>query len=171
MILSLFLVFAGLSLVAVGGLTAIIPELHDQVVVTQGWMSDAAFAHLFALAQMAPGPNMLVVSLIGLHLAGFPGLLAATAGFVLPAGGLAVWASSLITRYQGTPILAAIKAGLVPVALGLYAAGGVVMCQVVDQDMVTLAFSALGMVFTLKLDRNPLWLLGLGAAVGAVMGG
>ena len=72
--------FATLSLLAVGGANAVVPDMHRQVVETLGWMDNATFANLFAIAQAAPGPNVLVVSLIGWHVAGFAGLLVATVG-------------------------------------------------------------------------------------------
>ena len=169
-LIQLALTFAGLSLMAVGGVVAIIPELHHQTVDVQGWMDDATFTHLFAIAQVAPGPNMLVVSLIGLKVAGWMGLLVATLGFLLPAGLVAAYASGLIIRYQQTRALQVLKAGLVPVALGLFAAGGAVLCRVADHDLAGLAFSAVGLAFALKLDRNPLWILAAAAVVGAAGG-
>jgi chromate transporter len=167
LIIQLFVTFASLSLMAVGGVVAIVPELHQQMVQAHGWMDDAIFAHLFAIAQVAPGPNMMVVSLMGYHLAGWPGLIASTLGFLLPAGCLAVLTGTVIGRYEGTWQLAAIKAGLTPVALGLFAAGGVVICRVADQDVSGLGLSILGLLFTLALDWNPLWVLGAGAVLGA----
>src|SRR5258706_13600256 len=62
--------FSLLSLIAVGGAITVIPEMHRSVVEVHGWMSGAQFADLFALAQAAPGPNILVVSLIGWKVAG-----------------------------------------------------------------------------------------------------
>ena len=168
LLLQLALTFVTLSLMAVGGVVAIIPELHRQAVDLHGWMDDATFANLFAIAQVAPGPNMLVVSLIGLHVAGWQGLIVATLGFLLPAGLLAATASNLISRYEGTRQLTAIKAGLVPVALGLFAAGGMMLCRVADHDITGMMFSAVGVVFALKFNRNPLWILGLAAVAGAV---
>ena len=169
LLLQLAITFVTLSLLAVGGVTAILPELHRQTVDLHGWMDDATFAHLFAIAQVAPGPNMMVVSLIGLKVAGWHGLIVATLGFLLPAGFLAATASNLISRYQDTQTMSALKAGLVPVALGLYAAGGVVLCKVADQDGLGLALSAAATVFAVKLDRNPLWILAAAAVVGAMV--
>src|SRR5260221_14738732 len=54
---------SALSLIAVGGAITVLPEMHRGVVEVHGWMSGAQFADLFALAQAAPGPNILVVSL------------------------------------------------------------------------------------------------------------
>ena len=168
----LALTFATISLMAVGGgVVSVLPEMHRQIVDVHGWLDDATFANLFAIAQVAPGPNVLVVSLIGWHLAGAQGLLVATLGFLVPSGILASFASTLITRYEGTRILIAIKAGLVPVTMGLFAAGGVVLCHVADKDWTGLTFSLAGVAFALTLDRNPLWIMGGAALVGAVLGG
>ena len=75
-------VFGQLSLVSVGGINAVLPELKRQVVERHGWMSAADFAALYALAQAAPGPNMLVSTLIGWHVAGIAGALAATGALI-----------------------------------------------------------------------------------------
>jgi chromate transport protein ChrA len=55
--------FAMLSLVSIGGINVLLPEIRRQVVDVHGWMTDAAFAHTFAIASAAPGPNVIVVSL------------------------------------------------------------------------------------------------------------
>ena len=70
--------FAALSLVAIGGINAILPEIHRVVVDVEGWMTSAEFAELFALAQLAPGPNAMVVALIGYKVTGIAGALVAT---------------------------------------------------------------------------------------------
>ncbi|MBX5493560.1 MAG: chromate transporter, partial [Chloroflexi bacterium] len=70
-LLDLILVFAPLSLVAVGGVMVVLPDIHRQVVEVHGWLTDAQFADLFALARAAPGPNVLLVSLIGWQAAGW----------------------------------------------------------------------------------------------------
>ena len=65
--------FLVLSLLSIGGANAVLPEIHLRVVETEGWMTDADFAQLFALSQAAPGPNVLIVSLIGWKVAGVVG--------------------------------------------------------------------------------------------------
>ncbi|MCX7159333.1 MAG: chromate transporter, partial [Proteobacteria bacterium] len=57
--------FAVLSLLSVGGAVSVLPEMHRSLVDVHGWMSGREFSDLFALAQAAPGPNVLVVSLFG----------------------------------------------------------------------------------------------------------
>ena len=70
--------FAWLSLLQFGGTTAVVPEMHRQIVDVLGLMSATTFTNLFALAQLAPGPNVMIVSLIGWQAAGFAGLVVAT---------------------------------------------------------------------------------------------
>ena len=78
----LFLEFALLALIAFGGATALLPEMHRVVVENHHWLDDATFTHLYAIAQAAPGPNVLVVTLIGWEVAGLAGALAATLGLL-----------------------------------------------------------------------------------------
>jgi hypothetical protein len=80
----LFLEFALLSFVAFGGATALLPEMHRVVVDNHHWLDDTTFTHLYAIAQAAPGPNVLVVTLIGWEVAGLAGALAATLAMCLP---------------------------------------------------------------------------------------
>src|SRR5262249_32579435 len=70
---SLFGYFALLSLFAVGGANAAIPEMHRIAVEVMQWMTDRQFADSFAIAQVSPGPNIIIVTLIGYHVAGLAG--------------------------------------------------------------------------------------------------
>ncbi len=80
----LAVIYGQLSLLAFGGTNAIIPEMQRQIVDVHHWMSAREFAALFALAQAAPGPNMMVVSLVGWRVAGFWGALVTTAAVAAP---------------------------------------------------------------------------------------
>jgi chromate transporter len=60
----LALTFGVLSLIAFGGMPAVMPEMQRLVVDVKGWTTHAQFIQLFAIAQAAPGPNVLIVSLI-----------------------------------------------------------------------------------------------------------
>jgi chromate transporter len=70
---SLAVVFTQLSLLAFGGTNSVLPEMRRQVVEVHPWLTAHEFASLFAMAQAAPGPNMLVVTLIGWRVAALPG--------------------------------------------------------------------------------------------------
>jgi chromate transporter len=160
-------VFAQLSLVAIGGVNAVVPDLHRQVVDVHHWMSDADFVALFALAQASPGPNMLISTLIGWRVAGLAGALTATAALIGPPAVLAYTLSNAWHRFRERPLRAQIQAGVTPVTVGLVMAAAVLLCMTaatsIGAGLVTLATA-----FGLLVSRfNPLWFLAAGAALGA----
>lgn len=160
------LTFLLLSLMAVGGANAVIPDIHRQVVATLHWMDDPTFATLFAIAQAAPGPNVLVVSLIGWHLAGWKGLAAATAAMIGPPALIAFLVGRALNRVAGSPWIERIKAGLVPLAIGLILASGVVMARSAYGGPLSLLITVAAAIFVLACDFNPLWALSGGAVLG-----
>jgi chromate transporter len=123
----LLLTFGTLSLLAIGGANAVLPEMHRQLVEIHGWLDDATFTQLFALAQAAPGPNILAASIMGWRIAGPAGLAVATVGMLLPAAALAWVVAGFTYRMKAAPWLKPAQFGLVPVAVGLIAASGVIM--------------------------------------------
>ncbi len=90
-LLTLAIIFTQLSLIAFGGGNTILPEMQRQVVDIHHWMTAQEFSALFAMAQAAPGPNMMIVPLVGWHVAGLSGLLVTSTAKFLP--------SSLITVF------------------------------------------------------------------------
>lgn len=163
---TLALVFAGLSLLAVGGANALVPEMARQAAAF-GWAGPAEFAGLFALAQAAPGPNMLVVTLIGWRVAGLAGALAATAAFVAPAALLTYHVAHLWQRFREAPWRQRVQAGLTPVTVGLVMAAAVVLCRASAQTPGTALVLAASTAALLATRLHPLWLLALGGGLGA----
>jgi chromate transporter len=161
-------VFAVLSLVSIGGANAVLPEIHRQVVDVQGWMNDASFTNLFAISHAAPGPNIIMVSLIGWQLAGVAGLLVATLAIMLPSCSLAFFASRAVAKWADRRWVQLGKEGIVPVALGLILASGVSMMRTSDHDVVTVCISLLTAAFVVFSSRNPLWALTAGTCVGVI---
>lgn len=166
MILHLFVTFAALSLLAIGGANAVLPEMHRQLVEIHGWLDDATFAQLFALAQAAPGPNILAASVMGWRIAGPGGLLAATLGMLLPAAALAWSVAGLVQRLAKAPWLKPAQAGLVPVAIGLIAASGVIMAQGGPGGAWPWLITAASALFVWRTAWNPLWALAAGGVLG-----
>jgi chromate transporter len=160
--------FALLSLVAVGGMNVVLPDLRHQVVDVHGWMTDAAFVHTFAIASAAPGPNVMVVSLIGWQVAGWAGLLVATLAIMAPSCALAFFAGRLLARWSGSTAVAVLKEALVPMGLGLMLAAGVSLIRTVDRDLVTAAISLATTAFVVFTRRNPLWALAAGTIANIV---
>ncbi|HQS18082.1 chromate transporter [Reyranella sp.] len=157
--------FALLSLVSIGGVNALLPEIHRQVVDIHGWMTDQAFATAFAIANASPGPNVIFVSLIGWQVAGLAGLLVATLALLIPSSVLAYFAGRVLTRWSHHPAVGLLRDALIPVALGMMLASGLSMMRTVDHDVVTVLISLATTVFVYTTRRNPLWALGSGAIV------
>lgn len=152
----LALLFGGLSLIAVGGANAIVPEVHRQTVEMLAWMNDATFARLFAIAQTAPGPNVMLASIIGWHVAGLSGLLVATVAILLPSSLLAFAASRGLRRYAERSSVKIVTVALVPIALGLMLASGTVAAQAADAGLLGLAITATTLLATYYTKLNPL---------------
>ena len=158
--------FAELSLLAVGGANALIPEMQREV-QAQGWMGPAEFGALFALAQAAPGPNMLVVTLVGWQVAGLPGALVATLAFTLPASVLTYHVARLWERFRDARWRRVLQAGLTPVTVGLVMSAAVLLCRAAVTDVQTLLLVAVTAALLLTTKLHPLWLLGAGGVLGA----
>ena len=169
-LLDLFLRFALLSLLAVGGASATLPEIHRQVVTLHGWMTSEEFASLFALAQAAPGPNVLIVSLVGWKVAGIPGALAATFGMCLPPALLAHAVGRAWGRHRDAPWRRAVAQGLAPLTLGLILGSGWLMVRAAGHPARAGLVAAAVAVLAYRSRRNPLvWLAG--AALVGLAGG
>lgn len=158
-----------LSLLAFGGANAIVPELHRQVVDVMGRMTDSEFTNLFALAQTAPGPNVMILSLVGWRLAGAAGLAVATAATVVPTSVLALAAGRFLARAGDSRALKAVRAGLVPVAIGLIMASGYVLARAADRDALTAAITFVTATALLFTRINPIWLIAGAAGVGVAV--
>ena len=107
-------------------------------------MTDRQFADLFAIAQAAPGPNIIIVTLIGYQVAGIAGALVATLAMCGPACVLTYYVARVFDRFRDAKWRVVIQAGLVPVSVGLFAAGAFIIARAADRDMVDLRDHACG---------------------------
>jgi chromate transporter len=165
-LLALFVYFAMLSLFAVGGANAAIPEMHRIAVEMMHWMDDRQFVDMFAIAQMSPGPNVIIVTLIGYHVAGFAGAGVATAAMCGPTCVVAFFATRTWDRFKDAPWRIAIQAGLVPVSLGLIAASAFVLARAADKNIYAGIVTAVTVLVATFTRINPLWLFAGGGALG-----
>lgn len=166
MLLFLFLMCVQFSLLAVGGANTIVPELHRVVVTELHWMSGQEFAELFALAQAAPGPNVLIVSLVGWKVAGVPGAIVSLIGVCLPSSLLSFWVARWWQQARGSRLTTAISKGLAPLTVGLIAAGVAMMAASHPPTLAGGLLLAICALLTWRTQLNPLWLLAAGAAAG-----
>ncbi len=165
----LLLHFALLSLLAVGGVNAAVPEIHRQVVEAGRWMSDREFAELFAVAQATPGPNMLISTVIGWRIGGVPGAVVGTLVMALPSSLIVFAASTFWGRFQDRPWRAVIQAGIAPVVVGLIGSSGYLLARGAAADWKGALLVAASAALAWRTRLNPLWMLA-GAAVLGVAG-
>jgi chromate transporter len=158
--------FSLLSLFAFGGVITVLPEMHRNVVEVHAWMSGAEFAQLFALAQASPGPNILVVSLIGWKVAGLAGALVATGAVCAPSSVLTYAVSRIWQRFRGARWRKTVEDGLVPVTVGLMLAGGYLITLAADHSAMAFVITAVTAAAVLATRIHPLWLLAAGGLIG-----
>jgi len=156
--------FSAISLIAIGGANAVVPAIRHEVVDVLRWMDDSTFAHLFAVAQAAPGPNVLIVSIVGWHMAGLAGLLVATLAMLLPACLLAFAIGRLTQRVSGSRGFRIAQDALVPLAVGLIVASGLDMTKAAATGPFSLVLAGLTALFVLRTQANPIWALTASAA-------
>jgi chromate transporter len=167
-LLELALQFLALSLLSIGGANAIIPEMHLRAVEVEHWMTDADFSQMFALSQAAPGPNVLIVSLIGWKVAGVAGALVAMAAMCGPSSLLAYYVAHAWDRFRDAPLRIAIQRALAPVTVGLILASGYVLTRATDHAWPAYAVTAATLLAALTMRVHPLWMLAAGAILGAL---
>jgi chromate transporter len=158
--------FALMSLFAVGGGNAAIPEMHRVAVDVQHWMTDKQFADVFAISQLSPGPNVLIVTLIGYSVAGVAGALAATLSMCVPTAVLAYYVSRFLSRSSHSRWPAILQAALVPLSIGLMAASGLILALASDRTWTAGLLTAVAAVLAFATRLNPLWLLLAGGCLG-----
>ena len=171
-LLELFLRFLTLSLLSIGGAMSTAPEMHRYLVVERGWLGEADFTTAIALAQAAPGPNVLFVPVLGFQVAGLAGAAAALLGILLPSTLLSLGVSRWGATRRNTPLVRAFTAGLAPVTVGLTFAAGWLLALPFIGDPAhragALGLIALTAAVTLKTKLAPMWLIAVGAAAGAL---
>ena len=167
--LELALYFAMLSLISVGGISSILPEMQRIVVDAKGWVTPVEFTQLFAVSQAAPGPNILFMSLIGWKMAGIGGALVALGSFCLPAAVLAYWVGGVWERLRDAPWVRLTKRALLPMTVGLALAGGYVLATPAGLDWRYAGIAGASAVAVASTRLNPLWFLAAGGVLGALL--
>jgi len=156
-----------LSSISFGGFPTVLPDVHN-FVTANGWVTDREFADFFAISQVVPGPNMiLMMSFVGLKVGGIPGaILSALATFGPPCLMYYI-AYRLWNRFRDRPWQQMVRRGLAPLTIGLVIAGGYMMARAADIGWQSALVTAAAIAVMLGTRLNPLWIL----AAGGVLGG
>jgi chromate transporter len=158
--------FALMSLFAVGGANSAIPEMHRIAVDVQHWMTDKQFADAFAISQLSPGPNVLIVTLIGYSVAGIVGALVATLAMCVPTAAMAYGVSRMLSRSSHSPWPGIIRTALVPLSIGLMGASGLILALASDRTWIAALVTVASAALAFGTRVNPFWLLLAGGCLG-----
>ena len=165
-LITLAVQFAIMSLLALGGANAVVPEMHRQAVELRGWMSEREFTDMFAMSQAAPGPNVMLVTLIGYHVAGVAGALVTTLAMCGPTAVLAHFLGRTWDRFKDAPWRMAVQAGVVPISVGLVGASAIVLTGAADHSWVAAVITVATAATAFWTRWNPLWLIGIAGLAG-----
>ncbi|WP_171499549.1 chromate transporter [Acinetobacter guerrae] len=168
-LITLALVFTQLSVLAFGGGNAILPEMQHQVVNIHHWMSAEQFSSLFAMAQAAPGPNMMIVPLIGWHVAGPAGLLVTSIAKFGPSSIITVYALKFWQRFKDHPFRSRFEQALKPITVGLVLVSAWMIAHASAQNTILVMIVILTTLLGLFKRIHPLWVMLLGAGLGVVL--
>jgi chromate transporter len=168
-LLELALYFMLLSLISVGGMPSVLPEMQRYVVDVKGWLTPADFIQIFAVGQAAPGPNILIVSLIGWKVAGLAGALVALAAMCGPAAVLAWWVAEAWERFKDKPWRIAAQKAISPVVVALILSGGFILATPGAPDWRLWLIAAATAAGMLASKINPLWFLAAGGVIGGLL--
>ena len=131
--------FLWLSVICVGGGLGVVPEMQRQVVVRHGWVTAREFVDGYTLAQLTPGPTMLVVAFVGYRAHGLLGALSATVAMFLPTSIIAVVVADRWQRLRSHRWAAAAERALLPIGIGLSTAGAYTLARSALHDVATVA--------------------------------
>ncbi|CAN5141014.1 chromate transporter [soil metagenome] len=166
----LFTHFLVLSLLSIGGAITTAPDMHRYLVGQQHWLSDSLFTSSIAIAQAAPGPNVLFVAVLGWNVAGPAGAFATMTGILLPSTVLSLYATRWGTQRRETRGVRSFTVGLTPITLGLLLSTGWVLALPYLTDPShrwgALALIALTVFVMMRTRLSPMWLVAIGAVAG-----
>jgi chromate transporter len=163
----LFLTFAYLATISFGSAQAVIPEM-ERLVIAHGWMSHEAFVQAYALSQLAPGPNLHHIFLIGYQVAGLPGALAAGLGLFGPFSIVLAAVAMLTKRSRPPGWIKRFHAALNPVTIGLLAAAAWRLGQGKLEDIFWVSVCTAATLLTARRLLASAWVVILAAFIGAL---
>lgn len=180
---SLFINMASFSLMAVGGVITLAPEMQRFLVLEKGWITDFQFNSSIAIAQSAPGPNLLFVALFGWHVGinssndeflqvilGVMGALIALTGLLIPSTTLTFVMARWAQKNKGLRLVRAFKQGMTPIVISLLLSTCWLLASPardIQLDWPTLLLAGIISIVTLKTKIHILWMLAFGAIFGA----
>jgi len=174
---SLFAHYMLLSLMSVGGAISTTAEMHRFLVEQHHWLTPQQFNDSIALAQAAPGPNVLFVALMGWNVglnagsytAAILGVAVTMFGIMLPSTTLTYLAAHWLHRNRDLRAVRAFKQGMAPVVVGMLISTGIILATTDAKTLEHWPLWAVSLAAGILIWRTRihlLWLLGAGAVLG-----
>jgi chromate transporter len=174
-LIQIFLLFSSLSILSIGGGNTVLPEMHHKAVDSYHWLSDKQFADVFAISQAAPGPSILIVTMIGYkaglgatnnHIFGVIGAIFATIAMMIPAGILVYIVSRVWERAKNSPARKAVEKGFAPLTVGLILASAWIMSKAADHDWRAFLLTGICTAIFSTTKINPLLIVAVAGLIG-----
>jgi len=167
-LIALFLKFSAFSLIAFGGVNALLPVLLELTVYQEHWLDLQTFSDYFAIAQAAPGPNFMTVTLIGWHMSGVLGAFMATFAIIWPAGILVFFLQRFILKMQDPMKKKVVQYAAATLAIGLVLSSALEIALQINHGLMAYLLSGLTIAIVLLTRWHPLYLIALGALLGGL---
>lgn len=154
LLIHLALTFGLLSLLAVGGGTAVLPEMQG-ILLHEFNVTHDRFVHIYSLGQLAPGPNMLMVLVIGLQIAGLLGAAVVFLSFFIPSSVLCLFVGRLWIKMGESPWRRAIQNALEPISIGLMVSGVYAVGKAAATSPITFGLAFIAFIILVRIKINP----------------
>ncbi|MPQ65607.1 MULTISPECIES: chromate transporter [Pseudomonas] len=154
------------SLMAIGGNTVALGDIHRYTVTQMNWISDAQFVAFFALSQALPGPNGMFLVFIGQQTAGLPGALVALTAKLLPCSMLTWFGAGWLEKHTETPWVQRIKRALLPISVGLILAASYILIRSMETSTLSLLLTLVSAAVVYFSRVNAIWLILAGVGLG-----
>lgn len=168
MLLSLFLKLSVFSMIAFGGVNALLPELLNLAVNQERWIDLQTFSDYFAIAQAAPGPNFMTVTLLGWHIYGIIGALVATFAIVWPSSILIFFLQRFILGIQDPIKKKAIQYAAAALAIGLVLSSAWEIALQINHGTAAYILTIATIGLTVFTRWHPLYLIAVGGVLGVL---
>ena len=161
--------FLLLSLLSIGGAISTVPEMHRYLVDQHHWLSNEQFSAMVAIAQAAPGPNLLFVAVLGWGIGGAFGMLVTMMGILLPSTTLTLAAARWGEARRTTRGVQAFVNGMAPLTVGLVLSTGWILGAPARGSWPLATMAVATTALSVRTKISPLWLILAGGVVGAVI--
>ncbi|MEB0039390.1 chromate transporter [Pseudomonas sp. MH10] len=158
------------SLMAIGGNSVAISDIHRYTVMQAHWVTDAQFVAFFAMAQALPGPNGMFLVFIGQEAAGISGALTVMVAKLVPCSMITYYGAAWLERQAHRPWVQRVKRSLLPVTIGLILAASFVLIKSMENGWAQISLTVISAAIIYFSRINAIWLILIGTVLGLTSG-